>query len=110
MTGFVYQCNNCGKLTWRDEALDQMRRHDGRSGRDRLQRGKIRGRPARMIGHRLDDRGHQHRQGRALAREAGKRGVGGKTRMDGLALAKIGNSGMESSIHSEHFIIWWDRD
>ena len=36
-----------------------------------------------MLGHRLDDRGHQHRQGRAVALEGGECRIRREARMDG---------------------------
>ena len=66
----------------RDKAIDQMRRHDRRSGRDCLQGGKVGGEPVGMVGHRLNDRRHQHRQGRTIACDGGERCIRREARMN----------------------------
>ena len=75
--------------------------------------GQIGGGPVRMLGHRLDGRRHQHRQGRTVALEGGERRVRREARMDGHGGADVQRrrgldieaADMEERQHGEHMIV-----
>ena len=78
-----------------------------------FRRGQVGGGPAGMLGDRLNGCGHQHRQGRAVAREGGQRGIRREARMDGDGGAMVQRrrgldveaADMEEGQHVEHVIV-----
>ncbi len=84
-----------------------------RSGGDRRSEDEIGRGPARMLGHRLHDRRHQHRQGRPVARDGGERRVRREARMDrhgGAELQRrrgldVEAADMEERQHGEDVIV-----
>ena len=69
--------------------------------------------PVGMVGHRLDDRRHQHRQGRTVALDGGERGLRREARMDGHGRAvmqrrrglDVEAADMEERQHGQHMIV-----
>ena len=68
---------------------------------------------SRMLGHRLNGRGHQHRQGRPVPLDSGQRGIRREARMDGHGGAVVQRrrgldveaADMEERQHGKHVIV-----
>ena len=95
------------------QRIDQGLRDLGRAGRHRAQAREIGAAPARVLDQRLNGRGHQHDQGRAIRAQGVERGIRGKARMQrdgGAGLQRrrgldIQPADVEQRQHGQHMIV-----